>query len=317
MIAPWEATLTAGQYMLIWYALAVAGLALFAGFLRAAFTVRETSPRYRTASLARLGITAVASLSYVLLIVGLLGGYRRTEAGWVPNADAVMAFAPRYAEWSITVPLLAIELLAVCTLLGTTARRARAFAIAGAFLMIFCGYIGAFVIDEGTSTIGLASWGALSCAFWIATTVVLIRAVKSSLPFLTLEAAALLRRAAILLLAGWIVFPVLYVLPFFGMNGTLATVMQVGFTLTDVTIKLGFASLVHRIAKLRTAEDVRAGIEIHSESIWISSVKKSDAGIPPEVYLESGSAVHEARRRPVSSYAVGTPAEPTPDHDLP
>jgi hypothetical protein len=90
--------------------------------------------------------------------------------------------------------------------------------------------------------------------------------------------------------------------------------MQVAFTVSDVVVKILFGNLILRVAKLRTAEDVRAGEDVHPESIWISSVKQSDAGRPREVYLEPASVMHQRRNPAPHLAAVATPAEkPWPD----
>ncbi len=47
----------------------------------------------------------------------------------------------------------------------------------------------------------------------------------------------------------------------------------------------------HRLETLRTAEDARAGLEVH-QAIWIASVKRSDAGMPVQVFLRPSSMVH-------------------------
>jgi hypothetical protein len=38
--------------------------------------------------------------------------------------------------------------------------------------------------------------------------------------------------------------------------------------------------LVHKVAKLRTAEDVAAGIDTHPEPVWSSNVHKSEGVLP-------------------------------------
>jgi hypothetical protein len=60
------------------------------------------------------------------------------------------------------------------------------------------------------------------------------------------------------------------------------TAMQVGYSAADVVAKVGFGVLVHKVAKLRTAEDVAAGVDTHPEPVWSSNVHKSD-GVLPEV----------------------------------
>lgn len=314
--APWTATLTQPEYLLSLYFLVIAGLALFAGFLRTWITRNEVGSRFRSAVVARLSVLIVASLSYVFIIIEFLRGYDSTAAGYRPNTEAVLAFAPRYMDWSITVPLLTIELLAVCALVGAAARRAQWMAGGGAFLMIFSGFLGAFILGSGTDTTQLLIWGAISCVFWIFTTVVLIGAVKSSASQLTPEAQRLLRQATGLLLGGWVVYPLVFLIQIFGFGGGWSTTMQIVLCVADVVVKLGFGGLIHRVAKLRTAEDVRAGTDVHPESIWVSSVKLSDAGAPHEVYLAEGAMIHARRNRPPTSSAVASEADdPRSDHD--
>ena len=64
--------------------------------------------------------------------------------------------------------------------------------------------------------------------------------------------------------------------------GLTSTSAEVGYSVTDVVAKVGFGVLVHKVAKLRTAEDVAAGIDTHPEPVWSSHVHKSD-GVLPEV----------------------------------
>lgn len=307
--APWNATLTQPEYLLSLYFLVIAGLALFAGFLRTWTTRYEVGSRYRSAVVARLSVTIVASLSYVLIVVEFLRGYDATGTGYRPNSEAILAFAPHYMDWSITVPLLTVELLAVCTLVGAAARRTQWLAGGGAFLMIFSGFLGAFIIGGGEDTAQLVLWGAISCVFWIITTVVLIRSVRTSAASLTAESATLLRQAAGLLLGGWVIYPLVFLIQVFAFGGAWTTTMQIALCVTDIIVKIGFGGLIHRIAKLRTAEDVRAGHDVHPESIWISSVKQSDAGAAREVYLAEGAMIHPRRSMPPMSAAVASAAE--------
>lgn len=309
IVAPWTATLTEAQYLLTQYFLIIATLALFAGFVRTWITQGELGARYRSAVVARLGVMGVAFLSYLYMLINLHLGYDLTAVGYAPNASAINAMVPRFMEWSLTVPLLSVELLTVCTLVGAAARRTRIWAMGGGFLMIFTGYVGAVVIDGGTSLTALLVWGSLSAGFWILTMTVLIRQVRRSLPELTVESAGLLRSATIVLLAGWFVYPIMFMIPMLGSGGAWTTAMQIGYSVADIFVKVVFCGLVHRIAKLRTAEDVRAGLDVHPEAIWISSVKQSDAGKPREVFLADATTVHHRRPEPPLSEAV--PAAPT------
>ncbi|RFA17931.1 bacteriorhodopsin [Subtercola boreus] len=313
---PWSASLSQPEYLLTLYFIVVAALALLTGFFRTLVTQREVGAHFRPATVARLAVTAVATVSYAVILVGFLNGYDRVGALYVPNDGAIISFALRYMDWSITVPLLTIELMAVVTFTGARIRRARFIAAGAALLMIFTGFLGAIIVPSevgavgGDATAGLLLWGGISCVFWIVTNVVLIRAVRASFDELTPASAQLLRTATVLLLSGWALYPIVYIIQVFGNGGAWATAMQITLCVADVVVKIGFGTLIHRVAKLRTAEDVRAGRDVHPESIWISSVKQSDAGLAREVYLAEGAAVHARRARPPMGAAV--PAAPQP-----
>lgn len=302
--APWDATLTASEFHLISFFLAAAALAFLVGLVRAWVGREEAGARYRSAVSARIGVKAVAALSYIAMWIGLREGYDVSAAGYTPNFGAIEAFLPRYAGWAVSVPLLTIELLAVCTIAGLTVRRAMTVSVGGAFLMIFTGFIGAFIVDGGTSVSALLMWSAVSFVFYLIVNAVLIVSVRRSLPYLTKETSKLLTQATLVLLGGWLAFPLIASIQLFGDGGGWATTMQIAFCITDVVVKLGFGGLVHRIAKLRTAEDVRTGADVHTQAIWISSVKQSDAAMPPESYVDSRSMVHARRERPPSSSAI-------------
>lgn len=317
---PWTATLSPSQYLLSVYFVVVAALALMAGFVRTWITRGEVGSRYRTATVARLSVVAIAALSNVAILIALRTSYHPTGAGFNPDGSAVLVFALRYMDWSVTVPLLSVELLSVCVLTGAAARRTRIIAMAGAFLMIFTGFLGSFVFGGSSNALMMLLWGTISTLFWVITTVVLVRAVRNSLPRLTTESSVLLCRATILLLSGWVVYPVVYLIQALTGGGEWATAVQITLSVADVTIKIGFGGLVHRVAKLRTAEDVRSGDDVHPESIWISSVKQSDAGMARAVYLATDAEGHVRRRRPPSASAVATAPDPESelgesDHD--
>ncbi|MGL4340179.1 MAG: bacteriorhodopsin [Rhodoglobus sp.] len=309
LAAPWDATLTESEHQLILYFMGIAVLALGAGFVRGLVTRAEVGVRYRAATVARLGVLGIAAVTYLFMIVMFLMGYESTSAGWVPNEFAINSLVPRYSDWSLTVPLLCVELLAVTTLIGSAARRVQALAMGSAFGMIFTGFLGAVVIDGGTNPQATLPWFVVSIGFWILTNMVLIRAVRLAIPGLTDEAGRLLTRATLLLLGGWVVYPCVTAIQMIAFGGEWTTTLQIVLCIADVVVKVGFGSLIHSVAKLRTAEDVRAGEDLHPEAIWISSVKQSDAGQPREVFLEESSVVHAPRHRPPAGSAWGMSPE--------
>jgi len=300
----WTATLTASEYLIVLYFIVVALLAILAGLVRAWTTRAEIGSRYRSAAFARLSIAAAGTLSYGAIVIAFLTGYQRTGSGFEPGAPAILASAIRYMDWSVAVPLLTVELLSVCVLAGASARRTGLVSMTCGFLMVFTGFLGAFVFGGESNPGPMLLCGAVGAAFWITTTVILVRAVRHSLSQLSSDTAIVLRNATVLLLSGWVIYPVVYFIQVFTGGGGWATAVQVTLCVADAVVKIGFGGLVHRVAKLRTADDVQAGRDVHPESIWISSVKQSDAGIAQAVFLATDAEGHVRRPRPPSESAV-------------
>ena len=279
---PWSAPLSMGEHRLILFCLAFAGLALFAGFIRTWLTRDEVGPRYRTSTVARMGIMGVSALTYLGLIVAFFAGYAYDGGQWIPNEFAVDTFSGRYVGWAVTVPLLCVELIAVCTVSGVNVIRTRFVAVGSTLGMIFAGFLGAVVVNDGGDASSYVILGLVSCAFWMVANVVLVRAVRKTLVGLTPAATQLLIRGTVVLLVGWVIYPFTYVIPLFVSGGEWTTTIHVILCAADVLVKLTFAGLIHRVAKHRTAEDVRNGIDVHPESIWMSSERLSEAR-PPQL----------------------------------
>ncbi|MEV7933151.1 bacteriorhodopsin [Curtobacterium sp. NPDC089185] len=297
-LAPWNSTLTLAEHSIIVYALSVAGLALFAFFVKSLVSTNEVSGRYRAGVYAGMTITGIAFLSYVLLVVEFALGYERRGDSWVPNANAILSWAPRYFDWTVTVPLLVIELLAVATLAGAAARRLRAVGIAAAFLMISTGFIGGVAVDSGTNTGALWLWGVISGVFMVILYVLVIYVVvKGGRDLAGTPAAATLRNAGILLIVTWLAYPIIFGLQGWGHGGAVITWMQVVLSAADIVAKVGFGSLIHKIAKLRSAEDVRAGVDTLPEALWISSEKLSDGVLPGTVTVDDTALSGRGERR--------------------
>jgi len=276
-------TMPLGLYDVVQLAILGAGFALLAYFLYSWVSRDEVSARYRPSSYAALCLAAVATAAYLLLYLDWDGGFRLEDGVYVPTEEARTTEGTRFIDWSVTVPLLTVELLAVCSIAGAAARRLRFSTMAAAFLMIVTGYVGAQVVDQGRDPLALVVWGLISTVFFVYLAVALIGAVRRSLPTMGAEAAASLRNATIVLLSSFGVYPLVYSVPVFvDVTPAWFTAMQVGYSAADVVAKIGFGVLVHKVAKLRTAEDVVAGTDTHPEPVWSSHVHKSD-GVLPEL----------------------------------
>ena len=308
--------LSSGQHDLISYAMTVAGLALFAQFVRTWNSTGEVGARYRPALYASLCVTGVAALSYAYLVLKFDQGYVYQAGQYVPTPEALNTLTPRYMDWSVTVPLLMVEFLAVSALVGSRARSVRAALITAAFLMIFTGYLGAAVDGGGEDRTELLVWGTVSTVFYVVLHVLLVGVLRASRGSMGPEAYASYRNAAILLLSVWGWYPIAYAIHNWLPGAGWTTTIQVGFSFADIVAKIGFGALIHKVAKLRTAEDVRAGEQTHPEEVWISSVKKSEGvqpvleGVAPAEGADGTGALDPA----ASASRTGHPEHPHPQH---
>ena len=274
-------TMPLGLYDLVSWALLFAFFALFAYFVYSWNSKDEVSVRYRPSVLAGLCLSGVSMIAYAILYRDLRSGFSLAGEVYVPNAEALHTLGTRYIDWSVTVPLLTVELLAVCSIAGAKARNLRFTTMAAAFLMIVTGYIGSQVAGQGRDIFALVVWGTISTAFFVYLYVALIGAVRASLPTMGSEAATSLRNATIVLLSSFGIYPLVYAIPVFvDVTAAWYTAIQVGYSAADVVAKVGFGILTHKVAKLRTAEDVVAGVDTHPEPVWSSNVHKSDAVLP-------------------------------------
>ncbi|MFW3169590.1 bacteriorhodopsin [Geodermatophilus sp. CPCC 206100] len=291
-------SLSPGLYDVGQLAILGAGFALLAYLLFSWISKDEVSARYRPSSHAAVCLAAVATAAYLLLYLDWDSGFRLQDGVYLPNEEARTTESTRFIDWSVTVPLLTVELLAVCSIAGAAARRLRFSTMAAAFLMIVTGYVGAQVVDQGRDTVALVVWGLVSTAFFAYLYVALIGAVRRSLPTMGAEAAASLRNATIVLLGSFGIYPLVYSVPVFvDVTPAWFTAMQVGYSAADVVAKIGFGVLVHKVAKLRTAEDVAAGRDTHPEPVWSSHVHKSD-GVLPELGRVAPAVLDRLREFP-------------------
>lgn len=253
-------TFAAWQYDLVLYSFAVSMFALFAGGLYAVATRSDVSKRYRPASIASACICWVAALAYGLLVITWLTHFTATADGasFVPDPGTNVT-GLRYMDWSVTVPILTAELFAVCALARRSSAWWRFGAMASAFLMIVTGYFGAITLGGGDPTAPLLVWGAISTVFFIALYVFMYRPYAQTRREIGVEAGTSLRNAVILLFSVFGAYPLLYLVPLWAGADSAgwAVTVQVVFCAADITAKVGFGVLIHKVAKLRTAEDAR------------------------------------------------------------
>ena len=273
------------QWELVLFALVATGFALLASFVYALSTKSEVSKKYRPSTLANALISIVAALSYLLLVVYWNLGFHYDGTKFVPSSSHFFGTSLRYTDWTITVPLLVVEFLAVAGVTGRAATRLRGPMMASAAAMTVAGFIGqALNEDAHTNLAAFAIWGAVSTVFFLALYPMFGVALKASREAMGPDAYKNLSGATGLLLATFVVYPAVYVIfGLFRVSIAWAVATQLIFCCADVTAKVGFGAWIHKVAKLRTAEDTARGelaiSDEYPQEVFVDQIRLSAPGV--------------------------------------
>ncbi len=278
---PWTVSLTDGQHALIQYGVVVTAFVLAATLTRMWSARREVGDRYRPAIHASVAVLVVALLSYLLLGFELHVGYHRAGGVWVPGPDAIGTWTARYMDWTVSVPLLLVEVVAVSAVVGRQAFTARLVGCSAAVLMVVLGFLGAVVVDGGTDFGARLGLGIVSSVCFVIVYAVVIAVVLRSLPVIPAAARLPMTAAMVVLLVVWFVYPIVYGLQGIGSSGGITVTEHLLLCAADVAMKALFGLLLLRVARIRTAADVLDDTDVHPESIWIDQLRHSEGSTRP------------------------------------
>lgn len=274
--APWAVPLTDAEHSLVQYAVAVAAFGLIAMLTRLWSARREVTDRYRPAVHAGVAVCTVAFLSYLLLAFELQTGYEHVGGMWVPNSAAVGTWTARYMDWTVSVPLLVVEVVALSAFIGRTAARLRLIGGAAAVGMVVLGFLGAVVVGGGRDFTALLWLGIGSSICFLGVYAVVILTVLRSLAVLPAAARGTYTAAMIVLLLTWFVYPVVYGLQGIVSGGGWTVTEHILLSGADLVAKVLFGLLLLRVARIRSASDVLAEDDTHPESIWIDQLRQAE-----------------------------------------
>jgi bacteriorhodopsin len=245
--------LTPGQYSLVFNMFSFTIATMASAFVFFVMAQKNLAPKYRISMMVSALVVFIAGYHYWRI-------FNSWEAAFMlENAEYVFSGEPfndayRYVDWLLTVPLLVVELVLVMDLPeGESGPLAAKLGFAAA-LMIALGYPG----EASTSTElfgwrGL--WGFLSSIPMIYVLYVLFTGLGDVLDQQSPEARTLISNARLLLLATWGFYPIVYMAPFFGWTGaTSLIVIQVGYTIADITAKAGYGVLIYNIARQKSID---------------------------------------------------------------
>ncbi len=233
-----EVLLTGDKYTLVYNALSFGTAVMLGAFVYFLTQISSVAKAYRSG----VAVSAV--------VVGIAGyHYYRIFSGF---SDGVMNEGYRYADWLITVPLLVIELLIVLGVAAAVRKSLMWKLVPATVLMIALGYPGEVSAEEGTKWL----WWALAMVPFVYILYVLYGQLKEASKRESGGVSSAIKKATIVLLATWCVYPIAYLFPIFDETSeTLEVLRQVGYTIADVTAKALYGLMILGIAKARTAAE--------------------------------------------------------------
>ncbi len=248
-------TLSPAQYSLVYNMFSFTIATMAASFVFFVMAQKNLAPKYRISMMVSALVVFIAGYHYFRIFQSWEHAFALNEAmGAYEFSGEPFNDAYRYVDWLLTVPLLVIELVLVMDLpKGESGSLAAKLGFAAA-LMIALGYPG----EAGSSTELFGArglWGFLSSLPMLYVLYVLFSGLGDVLDQQSKEARTLISNARLLLLATWGFYPIVYMAPFFGWTGaTSLVVIQVGYTIADITAKAGFGVLIYNIAKQKSID---------------------------------------------------------------
>lgn len=247
--------LSAGQFSLVYNGFSLAIAAMGASFIFFLAARNYVSEKYRPALLISALIVAIAAYHYFRIFESWGSAFVVNSEGLYVSSGAAFNDAYRYVDWLLTVPLLLVEAIAVLALTKGAGSMIFRLTVASV-LMIALGYPGEIADSNGVR----ALWGFLSTIPFVYILWVLWGELGKVLPSQPPKVRVLVRNLRLLLVGTWGVYPIAYMMPFFGAEGAAAVVgIQVGYTIADIAAKAGYGILIYAIARAKTIADAEAG----------------------------------------------------------
>ena len=244
-------TLTHPQWQLVAVLLMVgygAHLAFSVLFLAAS---TQVAPRYRLVPWMSAVVMLAAGLSLFREFSAWKDTYSFVGGLWVPNADFVFDNAYRYANWTITIPLLLAQLLLALNLPEGVLRRRFGLLVIAAWAMVWTGLIGQFF--EHASVGAMLFWGFVSTIPFVYLVFAVAKSLREARATTPPPLHPWLKNLFYFFLFFWGLYAIAYMVPAFGDEGGAVVVRQLLYTIADVFSKLVFGLILSRFVLRRSA----------------------------------------------------------------
>jgi sensory rhodopsin len=175
-------------------------------------------------------VCAIAALNYLYMKGIYLDGL----------AEGTKTFPTefRYIDWLLTVPLMLVKFPSLLGL-GARGRQVMTILVVMAAIMIVTGYIGETHPDNVTLHLGFWGAGCIAGAVIMAVLALAMRELPESMHPQTRQTILMM---ATLVLIGWLVYPIGYLAPTFGLE---PDARELVYNISDVINKVGLGLIVY------------------------------------------------------------------------
>ena len=246
-------TLTVDQYSLVYNMLSFCIASMVFSGLFFMLAKDRVAPQYRLSVVFSTIVVGIAAYHYFRIFGSWEAAYVLEGGNYVASGKPFND-AYRYMDWLLTVPLLVVELLLLCSLTGEKKEKLMFTTVVATVLMLVFGYIGETGGNyELMGPRGL--WGFLSTLPFVYIVWVLWNEVTIAMADKEGNVKVLFRNIRLLLIFTWGYYPIVYMLPMFMDAGSGIVSIQVGYTIADVAAKAGYGCLIYAIAKAKSDEE--------------------------------------------------------------
>ena len=233
------------QWQIVAHILVLGFAAQAAGFVYFISTMKDVSPKYRTASI----LGAIVMVSAFLLLFAQSQSWQNTfvySDGVFTRGDGIFSNGFRYLNWLIDVPLLLLQLVIILGLAAAAARRLGFLFVGSGVAMIVLGYVGQFFETSNLSALWI--WGGLSTIFYIILLYLSWTEIGKALPKMPESSVGTMKLIRWIFVIFWSLYPVAYIIPAVMATADGVVIRQLLFTIADITAKVIYGVLITKVA---------------------------------------------------------------------
>lgn len=247
-----------GQFQIVYNALSFTLASMMASTIFFWLRLSSIHEKYKSAMVITGLVTFIAAYHYFRIFNSWVESYTYPAVDGTTIGNPQLSGVPfndayRYMDWLLTVPLLLIEIIFVMDLDDAeTSRKAWQLGISSG-LMIILGYPGELILEADNLSTRWVYWTLAMIPFLFVVYTLLVGLADATNNGKNAAVAGQIRYAQWMTVISWCTYPIVYILPMFGLKGAHAVVgIQLGYCLSDIISKCGVGLLIYNITNTKS-----------------------------------------------------------------